>query len=751
MNYKFDEERGTFTLYQPETGKDWSNHFFNGKSYILTVTHQGGTFSRYVDGDAVQVSLNAPHTSFVYVRDEESKRYWNISCYPSLNPVQNYVCTHGQQFTEISSSCEGIDGSIAYAVAPDDLYEVWEVHLTNRTDRERRLSLFATTGFDLNGYAQPVYYSAVTTSATEFVPEANAVFNRNLNPYRPHEWSSGFILSGERVATYDGNLEKFIGTMGTFTKPRVLEAGEDCTNSLATVRTRGGVLQSRLTLAPGESRTVYYLLGLTDRRETLVERYSELIAGAPGIVEAARNGQERFGNLRVRCPEPQIDHVLNFWAEHQVSYCMLGKKAVRDNAQLGMAMLNFNVPLAKKTIDECMAHQYADGHAVLTWYPYLEPNVYSDPSAWLIFAACEYVKESGDFGWLEQEVPFLDGGTATVYGHLTRAVEWFERPDNYGEHGLPRIHHADWNDALNIPDERAESVMMAMLIAKAYGEIAELARVTGDAALAERLPARKAELAERVNRTAFNGEYYVRAFSRFGVVGDRNDPNGGSIYVNPQSWAILSGIVPKDRLKSVLAAVDGMETEQGIPLCSPAYQRYDEHVGRMSGMLPGVYENGGVYNHAGCFKVMADCTLGRAEQALATLRKILPDGECNPSALTTTEPYVFTNCYLKHPAVDMQVGFAWQTGTSAWGLMCVYEGILGLKRGYDGLHVQPCLPADWKEVEARRVYRGSALHFRYENHGGREVALTVDGKPVAGSVVPLFHDGQPHEVVVTLK
>ena len=142
--------------------------------------------------------------------------------------------------------------------------------------------------------------------------------------------------------------------------------------------------------------------------------------------------------------------------------------------------------------------------------------------------------------------------------------------------------------------------------------------------------------------------------------------------------------------------------------------------------------------------------LGRGDEAVRALKKIAPDGKNNPSSVTTAEPYVFTNCYLLHPSVDMQVGFSWQTGTSAWGLMCVYEGILGLKRGYDGLHIEPALPSDWQTAEAVRTYRGNRLHIRYVNKGGKSVRLDVDGKNICGNVIPLFSDDKEHEITVTL-
>ncbi|HIY97531.1 MAG TPA: hypothetical protein H9729_07565 [Candidatus Borkfalkia excrementigallinarum] len=744
----FDVKNGTYTIEEREKGKDWGNFIFNDLSYILYVSHLGDTNSKFLNKDAVQVTVNQARSNFVYLRDERTKRYWDVAGFPTGAGVRRYKCVHGQKFTEISSVCEGIEMAITYAVAPEDTYEIWQVRLKNRSRRARDLSVFATTVFDLNGYAQPVYYSSITTSATEYLPEANAVYNGLLNPYRPHARCNGFILSELPVFAYDGNAEKFIGTAGSFTRPRVLEEGRDCTGSLATVRARGGILQSKLTLQAGEERVFHYLIGLTDGKQQLLSAAKEMVCGAAEIVSRARKDLSGY-TLRTECPVPRLNGIMNFWAEKQVRFCSLGKKAVRDNAQLGMAMLNYDVNGAKTIIDECVAHQYADGHAVLTWYPYLEQNIYSDPSMWLIFAVCDYIKETGDFEYLQRRLSYLDGGEDSVYGHLRRAVDWFERADNYGAHGLPRIHHADWNDALNIPDERAESVFMGMGICWAYAELADLARYLGEADFAEYLMGRKAALADIVNETAYNGEYYVRAFSKFGVVGDKTAEHGGKIYINPQSWSILADVVPQERLASVLAAIDGMETPEGIPLCAPAYDRYDETVGRMSGMLPGVYENGGIYNHAGCFKVMADCKLHRGENAVGTFLKIVPDGPSNPSSVTTTEPYVFTNCYLKHPSVDMQVGFSWQTGTSAWGLKCYYEGILGLQRTYAGLRVSPSLPASWKTVTAERVFRGDRLKITYHNEAqSGNVRLVADGRAVEGDVLPVFGDGKVHAVDV---
>ena len=190
MHYDFNTEKGTVSLYDLEIGKDWSNHLFNKMGYITSVTHYGATFSRYLNQDAVLVTYNN-QVSVLYLRDVKTKKYWNIGGFPSLNSIEDFACTHGQDYTRISSKAEGIRAEILYKVALDDTREVWKVTLKNEREEGCEIDLFAATSFDLGGFAQPFYYNMPTTSATEFVEEANGMFCANKNPFRPHENCSG--------------------------------------------------------------------------------------------------------------------------------------------------------------------------------------------------------------------------------------------------------------------------------------------------------------------------------------------------------------------------------------------------------------------------------------------------------------------------------------------------------------------------------------------------------------------------------
>ncbi len=752
MNYEFKNQTGDFIIYNPETGRNWDNQLFNKYGYNLTVSHTGMVCSNYIDENGKNCEFNRRESNCLYIRNDKTNEFWNVGIAPSYNETENYKCVHSMEKSEISSEYKGIATTLSFAVSQRGTYEIWRAEIKNNTNEEISLSLFTGIEFTAEGFEQPPYYTADTTSETVFCEKYGALLSILKNPFAPNDNCSGFVASSEPVVAYDGNFEKFIGTLGSISNPYVLKKGVDCSNSVCTVKCRGGVLQNKISIPSQEKKTVYYMVGVCKGIDDFENNYDFIRGECESIfVDIDERGRKRFGILRTSSPEERINNIMNFWAQKQVSYCMLGKKAVRDNAQLAMAMLNFDAELSKKTIIECLCHQYKDGRAILNWSTARDFSItYSDPAMWLMLAVCEYIKETGETEFLDEILPYLDGGKDTAYEHMKKAVEWYTAKENRGINGLPKIYYADWNDALNIPDDNAESVFMAMMVCLLYKEVAELAEFIGDEEYAKGLYDLKDELAALTNKVAYNGEYYIRAISKFGNIGDKGWKTGGEIYVNPQSWSILSEVAPDEYLSNVLKSIDSMESEVGIPICIPAYSEYDERVGRMSGMLPGVFENGGVYNHACCFKIMADCKLGRGDNAVGTLLKVIPDGKNNPSSLTLTEPYLFVNCYLQHKAAQMQMMFSWQTGTSAWALRDYYEGILGLKRSYKGLEISPCMPSDWDNVVAERTFRGDRLRIEYINSGKGETGIMVDGEKIEGSILPQFGDGKLHIVKVIM-
>ena len=758
--YEFSKDGNACAIYDPQPPRHWYNYLWNEMGYCAQVSQTGHGRSYYLNDKADMCMLNGDSARYVFLRDEDSGDDWNIGCGPLNTPVEGYRCMHAISSTTISSAKNGIESSWRIFV-PIDLYgEIWTLRVKNTGNSHRTVSLFPTVSFSLDGFSHPRYYEMYRSIETAFDEQLGGIFCRSAHPFAPHRRYNGFLASSEPMTAFDGDLTAFCGPLSTVTnrdtsssvlyqRPRVIMDGLDCTGSEGALFVPGAVLQHRLTLAPGEVREIHLVFGvaesLAEARET-AKTYLNHRAIQEALQKAEQHDLEKYAGLSVHTPDEKINFIMNSWVKKQVDFCIVGKKGVRDNLQIAVALLNYRPEKAKEEILECLRHQFRDGHAVLTWYPY-DDTRYSDQPFWIIWAVCQLIKETGDSDILGLRIPWQDGGDATVLEHVKAAIHCLLA--DKGLNGLVRIYFADWNDALNIPkEEQAESVMLSEQFCLALKEFERMMRwldLPEEAAFA--LEANRS-MKHAINRTAWDGEWYMRALAPTENIGSRTSI-GSKIYLNAQTWAVLGDVADEEKLPKVLKAIDSMERNFGFPLNDPPYIQYDPLVGRMSGMLPGLFENGGVYCHASAFKILADCRTGRADAALRTLKKIMPDSDQNPSAQSGAEPYVFTNCYATHPKYYGRSYQSWTTGTSAWCLRGLYEGILGIQRDYDGLRVQPCLPSDWESAEVTRCFRGTDFHITIQR--GSRKGVTVDGEPLEGNLLPVFTDGKIHQVLIIVE
>ena len=761
--YTFDGGESCRIL-RPDPPRHWYNYLWNEDRYCAQVSQLGHGRSYYLSEKAEMCQINADSARYLYLRDDDTNTSWNIGYGPLDTPVEDYACTHGIASSLLQSKKDGIAGAWQLFVPKSGRHEVWCVTLRNESEKPRHISLFSAVSFSLEGFSYPRYYEMYRTMQTSFDPELNGVYCDSAHPFAPHGLYHGFLASSDPVAAYDGDLNAFCGAANTltlpdasaaalFARPDVVTRGRDCTNSTAALFILGGVLQNKLTLAPGGEHTLRIVFGIAaDRADArrAMARYRTAEAAAAALEEARAAYAAKYGALRLHTPDEKINALMDRWVQKQADFCIVGKKGVRDNLQIAVALLNYRPDKAKEEILECLRHQFRGGHAVLTWYPY-DDTRYSDQPFWIIWAVCELVKETGDLALLDTPVAWQDGGQATVWQHVQAAAARLTA--DKGPRGLCKLFFADWNDALNVTDDpEAESVMLSHQFCLALRELAALAEQKGDDAYAAQCRQEYETVKAAINQNAWDGAWYARALSDKGNIGTKGS-EGSRIYLNAQTWAVLAGVAEGERLDKVLAAVDSMEQDFGFPLNLPPYPRYSAHVGRMSGMLPGLFENGGVYCHATGFKILMDCHTGRADKAVATLKKIMPDSAQNPSARSGAEPYVFTNCYATHPGYYGRSYQSWTTGTSAWCLRGVYEGILGVRRSYEGLCIAPCFPSAWAGAEVTRPFRGATYHIVYHNPQGLEngaPSVTADGVPCPGGLLPVYADGKTHEIAVTL-
>ncbi len=750
-------------IHTPQPPRHWYNYLWNEDRYCAQVSQMGHGRSYYLNETAQMCMLNRDDAQYVYVRDDGNNAVWNIGQGPVNNEVEDYGCTHAIGYSQLRSRYDGIDCSWRLFVPKRGYHEVWTLNFTNHSETVRTLSIFSAVSFSLEGFSYPRYYEMYRCAQTVFDKDLNGVFCATAHPFAPHPRYNGFLASTEPVFAYDGELAAFCGINSTITqpdasaaalfqRPEVVMSGKDCTNSQAALFILGGVLQHKITLKPGESKEFHVFFGvaesLAEARST-VQAYTQSGHAEAEFSKTQAAFSEKYASLSVHTPDERINHIMNNWVKKQVDFCIVGKKGVRDNLQIAAALLNYRPDTAREEILECLRHQFQDGHGVLTWYPY-DDTRYSDQPFWIIWAVCRLLKETGDFGVLQEVISWQDGGKATVLEHLRAAVNRLIL--DKGRNGLVRIFFADWNDALNITtDSEAESVMLSHQFCLALRDFAQVMdRV--DADYAAFLRKEYETLKDTINEKAWDGAWYLRALSKEENIGGK-ESWGSKIYLNAQTWAVLADVAQGEREQAVLQAVDSMEHDFGFPLNLPAYPSFTPHAGRMSGMLPGLFENGGVYCHATGFKILMDCKAGRATKALETLKKIAPDSPKNPSLQSGAEPYVFTNCYATNPGYYGKSYQSWTTGTSAWCLMGLYEGILGVQADFDGLRLAPCFPAAWQEAEITRHFRGADYHITIRNPQRREAAapkIFVDGQPIEGSLLPDFRDGRLHQVEAIL-
>ena len=258
----------------------------------------------------------------------------------------------------------------------------------------------------------------------------------------------------------------------------------------------------------------------------------------------------------------------------------------------------------------------------------------------------------------------------------------------------------------------------------------------------------------RLNDVAWDGRWYIRTTCEHGLPLGTHRDSQARIFLNTQSWAILSGTAEGDRARQCMQSVDELlETDIGFLVASPACTRFDERIGKFSAILPGHGTNGGAYCHAAGFKAVADCMLGRAEEAWRTFRKTAPGSPWNPPERSKTEPFAWTNCYEAIPQIYGESVYAWRTGTAAWFTMALLEWMIGLRRTYDGLIIDPCLSTELPRVEILRRYRGASYRVLIDNTAGRRTgvsSVTVDGQRLPGTLLPIFEDGHTHEVHVVI-
>jgi cellobiose phosphorylase len=776
----FDGAMREFVITRPDTPTPWLNYLGAGRyGGIISNTAGGYSFDRDPRNRRVSryrynaIPADQPGR-YVYLRDQDSGEYWSATWQPVLGELDFYECRHGAGYTRIAAERAGIRSKMVYFVPQTTETdpcpaELWMLRLHNGSTRPRTIRTFSYVEF---GYTDAVadqtnldWAGHIMVSHYDESAEAILVGTKFLS-------TTSYFGADVPALGYDGDREAFVGPYRDLANPVVVATGQPSNVGAPRGNTIGSLCHE-FVLAPGAEVRLTYIMGVTDEPETIpatLARYRD--GGADGALDALRAEWARYlSAFTVATPDAEFDAVVNFWNAVQCRTTLYWSRFVsgyetglgrgmgtRDTGQDTLGTLHALADGARRTLSRVWRLQFADGH---TWHQFFPltgeggpglaaehpdwPQWFSDDHLWLVMSVCAYLAETGDYGYLDEVVPYQDGGEGPIWQHMMRAVE-FTR-GHRGPHGLPRSGFSDWDDTHNVDHGSglAESVWCGMQFCRALLDLADLTDHLGQTNESNRFRAWHAEMAAAINTHAWDGAWYARSFD------DTGTPIGAAtevvhrINMIPQTWAVLGEVAPADRARRGMESMhEHLNTQYGLALLWPPYDGADPRVTGTSTYPPGGKENGGIFCHANTWAIIAAAKLGWPERAYRYLRQILPLVRHDADVLRV-EPYVYCQniCGPTHPQFGMGRN-AWLTGTASWAYVAATQWILGIRPSHAGLRVAPAMPDAWPGFSASRRFRGTVYDITVTRQGpGGRPGLTIDGRAVPGDVVPLPPPGTP--------
>ena len=713
-----------------------------------------------------------------YVRDEQSGQFWSPTALPARGSG-TYVTRHGFGYSVFEHSEAGITSEMTTFVALDAPIKYTVIKVRNDSPVARRLSV--------TGYVEWVLGDMRSKSGmhiqTEVDPISGALFAKN--PYNTEFTGRvAFFNSDAGIRTVSADRTEFIGRNGTLASPAALRRTR-LSGKVGSGLDSCGAIQVPVDLLPGQEREIVFMLGVGGRRNadasSLVQKHAGAASASASLAAVHEHWTRTLGAIQIDTPDKSLDVIANGWLMYQTIACRMwarsgyyqsgGAFGYRDQLQDAMAMIHTEPQLLRDHLILCAGHQFLEGDVQHWWHPPSDRGVRthcSDDYLWLPLAAWRYVHSTGDLSVLDETAPYLEGRlvkpeedsyydmpsrssqTGTLYEHCVRAIRNGLR---FGVHGLPLIGSCDWNDGMDKVGEegKGESVWLAFFLFEVLQRFAEVADLRHDDGFAAECRAEAKKLSANVEKNAWDGEWYRRAYFDDGAPLGSHSNEECQIDSISQSWGVLSGAADPVRVRGAMEQVDKRLVRRDfglIQLLDPPFDKADLNPGYIRGYVPGVRENGGQYTHAAIWTVMAFARLGQTERAWELMRMInpvqhgaTPDG----SARYKVEPYVVTaDVYAVSPHVG-RGGWSWYTGSSGWMYRLIIESLLGVTRTAKHLTLAPHMPAEWNEFTL--TYRhGGAQYVVQVIRDASNAGMTVDGVPQQDSAIALVDDGRSHNV-----
>ena len=804
----FDDENREYVITRPDVPLPWIN-YLGSEDFFGLISNTAGGYCFYRDARLRRLLRyrynNVPTDTggrYLYLRDNDTGQFWSPTWQPTMNALEDYRCRHGMGYTRIQSSYHGMDVEVCYFIPQGENLEVWDVRLKNSTDARVNYSLFSCVEFALWDAQDDATNFQRNFNIAEVEIEDGVIYHKT--EYRERRDHFAYFACSEKLKGYDTQRSAFLGPYGGWDAPSVVAQGVS-QNSIAHGWAPIGSHHVQFSLAPGEDLRLTFLLGYHENppdekfespgsqviekryvRKT-IEKYLQFEQIDAVYADMNQRWSQLLGKFQVNTPDVETNRMVNVWNAYQcmvtfnmsrsASYFESGVgrgMGFRDSAQDLLGFVHMIPERARERILDLAATQIESGGAYHQYQPLTKRgndavgSNFNDDPAWLVLAVAAYLKETGDWSILDEQVPYdlQPGSEQPLYEHLQRCVQY--TLDRLGPHGLPLIGRADWNDCLNLncfsdtpgqsfqtttnkEGKTAESVLIAGLFVLEADELAGIAAARGLAEDAARYKQAAETMRDTVMAHGWDGNWFLRAYDDAGDPVGSHACNEGQIFIEPQGICVMAGMGIEDgRAAQALDAVgERLATEHGIMLLQPAYTQYYLNLGEISSYPPGYKENASVFCHTNPWIIAAEVRLGRGDRAFNDYKRINPAAREAISEVHRSEPYVYAQTIAGRDAATFgEAKNSWLTGTAAWNFVAISQYILGIRPGFDGLRIAPVVPESWDGFSVVRVFRGVRYDIQVKRAGkGNAVRLVVDGKAIEGNMIPLAADGMTARIV----
>ena len=798
----FDESKKEYVITRPDTPAPWVN-YLGSPEYGAIVSNNAGGYSfakSGANGRLLRYVFNQfdEPGRYIYIRDNDSKDYWSASWQPVGKDLNEYKseCHHGTAYTKMMADYSGIHSEVRYYVPLNKTYEVWNLSVTNNSDKARSLNITGYAEFTNNSnYEQDqvnLQYSQYITKTVFVENRVRQMIHANLDRIEDgkeidnKDVVNRFIgLAGAPVDSWCGDRGEFLGEYHRYGNPVGVESGK-LNNHGNYNENSCGAITTVLELAQGETKTIAFLVGMIDNETAgkIVDSYTDTKAVCDKELEeliAYWHGQ--LSHFQINTPSDEFNTMINTWNAYNCFMTFIWSRAAsftycglrngygyRDTVQDIQGVIHLAPEMAVEKIRFMLSAQVDNGGGLplvkFTHNPghedtpddasYVQetghPAYRADDALWLFPTVYKYVSETGNVAFIDEVIPFANKDEGTVYEHLKRAIDF--SMNHLGKHGMPAGLYADWNDCLRLGAD-GESTFVALQFYYAMTILKEFAAYKKDDEYIAYLDESQEKLGKIIQELCWNEDRFIRGFTGDGqVIGKRDDPEA-NMWLNPQSWAVISGFASDEQADKALEMVyERLNTEYGAILMDPPY-----HAHAFDGALAVIYnagtkENAGIFSQSQGWIILAEALKGHGDKAFKYFIENAPAAQNDRAEIRRLEPY----CYGQFTEGKASPNFGrshvhWLTGTASTVMVGCVEGILGMRPDFYGLHIAPSIPKAWDGFEIEKDFRGCHLHIVVKNPDHVESgckSLLVNGQAVEGDYIPKELLSEQTEIELTM-